>query len=220
MTGVNTSYCSTTASSPLSTDASRYTNQYVAGLRYQGTLGPVSLLAWGAYEGSGIVDYTGAAPAVGHSGTFNGKYKPLSFGDFGVALTVAGLTFGGTVITGAVNNNSQVNPQPSGGATETAYLVGFQDNYGPLAVGLAYEQADLQGAPALSGITQRHEWGINPGVDWVVAPGFKVFAEYFYGQRHQGDFNFATGTAGGAAPQNAYNDVRAQAFLVGSRVYW
>ena len=215
-TGVNAAYCSTTSSSPLASDAARYTNQVVAGLRYQGTFGPVSALVWGAYEASGIVDYTGAAPAVLHSGTFNGKYNGLSFGDFGAALTVAGLTFGGTVLTGAVNNNSQVNPQPQGGAKETAFLIGFQYNYGPLAAGFAYEQADSQGAPALSGITQRHEWGLNPGIDWVVAPGLKVFAEYFYGQRHQGDFNFATGGVG----STAYNDVRAQAFLVGSRVYW
>ncbi len=216
VTGVNSAYCSTTSSSPLASDAARYTNQYVAGLRYQGTFGPVSALAWGAYEGSGVVDYTGAAPAVPHSGTFNGKYNPLSFGDFGAALTIAGLTFGGTVLTGAVNNNSQVNPQPQGGVHETAYLVGFQYNYGPLAAGFAYEQADSQGSPTLAGITQRHEWGLNPGVAWVVAPGLKVFAEYFYGQRHQGDFNFATSAAG----STAYNDVRAQAFLIGSRVYW
>ena len=79
----------------------------------------------------------------------------------------------------------------------------------------------MQGSPSLVGVSQRHEWGLNPGVDWVVALGFKVFAEYWYGQRHQGDFNFATGTAGSATTaQNAYNDVRSQAFLVGSRVYW
>ena len=127
VSGTNNSYCSTTSSSPLAADAARYLNQYVAGVRYQGTFGPVSLLAWGAYEGSGIVDYTGTAPTgLAHSGHYNDKYNGLSFGDFGVAVTVAGLTFGGTAITGRVNNNSQVNPQPQGGVNENAFLIGFQ----------------------------------------------------------------------------------------------
>ena len=110
---------------------------------------------------------------------------------------------------------------------QTAFIIGFQYNNGPLAVGLAYEQADSQGSANLVGVTQRHEWGVNPGVDWLVAPGFKVFAEYFYGARHQGDFNFATGAINNIvySPTSnnnagAYNNVTAQAFLVGTRVYW
>jgi predicted porin len=177
----------------------------------------VAVLAHGTYMGSGIVDYTGTAALAGAGpGTWNGKYKPLSIFQGGVAVTVAGLTVGGLVNTGAMNNNGQGTPEPDGGVGQTAFIIGFQYNIGAFSAGLAYEQADSQGSANLVGISQRHEWGINPGVDYLVAPGLKVFAEYFYGQRHQGDFNFATGANG----SSAYNDVRGQALLIGSRVYW
>jgi hypothetical protein len=222
VTGVNAATCSTTASSPLASDAIRYTNQFEAGVRYQGTLGPVSVLAHGSYMGSGIVDFTGASPTAASdagksvaAGGWNGQYKPLSIFQGGVAVTYAGLTVGGLVNTGAMNNNGQGTPEPKGGVGQNAFVVGFQYTNGPLNVGFAYEQVDSQGFANLVGTSQRHEWGLNPGVDWIVAPGFKVFAEYWYGQRHQGDFNFATGAIG-----SAYNDVKSQAFLVGSRVYW
>jgi predicted porin len=216
--GVNAATCSATSSSPLPTDAIRYTNQFEIGVRYQGVIGPVAVLGHGTYMGSGIVDYTGGAAlaAVGPSTRWNGKFQPLSLFQGGLALTIAGLTFGGAVNVGKENNNGQGTPTPSGGVSQAAYTVGFSYAYGPLVVGAEYEQVDSQGSANLVGISQRHEWGFSPDIDYVIAPGFKVFAEYYYGQRHQGDFNFATGTAGSAA----YNDVRAQSFLVGSRVYW
>jgi hypothetical protein len=232
VSGINGATCSTTSSSPLASDAIRYTNQFEVGARYQGTFGPVAVLAHGTYMGSSIVDYTGLPPSTaanaGNAHGWNGKYNPLSIFQGGVAVTVAGLTVGGLVNTGKMNNNGQGTPQPAGGVGQNAFIIGFQYNNGPLAVGFAYQQADSQGSANLIGTSQRHEWGINPGIDWLVAPGFKVFAEYFYGGRHQGDFNFATGAINNAVyegPGNnnnpgAYNNVTAQAFLLGTRVYW
>jgi hypothetical protein len=221
VSGVNATNCTSLSSSPTTSDAIRYTNQYQVGLRYQGTFGPVAVLAHGAYMGSGIVDYTGsqAAGTVGAKGgsLWNGKYQGLSIGQGGVALTVAGLTFGGIVNGGKMNNNGQGTPDPVGGANQIAYLLGFQYNFGPYAVGFGYEHVDSQGSAALVGVTQRHEWGLNPGFDWLVAPGLKVFAEYWYGERAQSDFNFATGSAGGGS---AYNQVKSQSFMLGTRVYW
>jgi hypothetical protein len=213
--GTNANNCVTVSSSPLASDSIRYTNQFEVGARYQGTLGPVAILAHGSYMGTGVVDYTGLPTGFG-PGTWNGKYKPISIFQGGVALTIAGLTFGGLVNTGAMNNNGQGTPEPEGGVGQTAFIIGFNYSIGALTAGLAYEQSDSQGSGNLVGISQRHEWGINPAINYVVAPGLKVFAEYFYGQRHQGDFNFATGTNG----SSAYNDVRAQSLLIGSRVYW
>jgi predicted porin len=216
--GVNAATCSATSSSPLPSDAIRYTNQYEIGARFQHVFGPVSVLAHGTYMGSGIVDYTGGAAlaAVGPSTRWNGKYQPLSVFQGGIALTVAGLTFGGAVNTGKENNNGQGTPEPVGGASQIAYTIGFSYANGPLVIGAEYEQVDSQGSANLGGISQRHEWGISPNIDYVLAPGLKVFAEYYYGQRHQGDFNFATGAAG----SSAFNTVQAQSVIVGSRVYW
>ncbi len=230
-TGVNAANCTTLSSSPLASDAIRYTNQFEVGGRYQGTLGPVAVLAHVTYMGSGTVDYTGPAPSAAadqHSASpWNGKYNGLSMVQGGVAVTFAGLTVGGLVNGGKMNNNGQGTPQPEGGVSQIAYIIGFQYNNGPWAAGFAYEQVDSQGSANLIGISQRHEWGLNPGVDYLVAPGFKVFAEYFYGARHQGDFNFATGTINNAAyvagsnnNPGAFNNVTAQAFMLGTRVYW
>jgi predicted porin len=218
VTGVNATNCTTLASSPTASDAIRYTNQVEAGARYQGTLGPVALLVHGSYLGSGIVDYTGALP-TNHAGShWNGKYNPLSVFQGGVAMTIAGLTIGGLVNSGAMNNNGQGTPQPVGGVSQTAFVIGGQYSIGDFTAGIAYEQADSQGSANLVGVSQRHEWGINPGIDYKIAPGLQVFAEYWYGQRHQSQFNFATGSA--TAGTGAYNDVRSQVFLVGSAVYW
>jgi predicted porin len=220
VSGVNAATCSATSSSPLASDAIRYTNQFEVGARYQGTFGPVAVLAHGTYMGSGIVDFTGTPPTVaanaGNPHGWNGKYQPLSLFQGGLALTVAGLTFGGAVNTGHENNNGQGSPAPRGGASQIAYTVGFSYANGPLVVGAEYEQVDSQGSANLVGISQRHEWAFSPDIDYVLAPGLKVFAEYYYGHRHQGDFNFATGAVG----STAFNNVQAQSFIVGSRVYW
>ena len=46
-------------------------------------------------------------------------------------------------------------------------------------------------------------------------PGLVVFADYNYGQRHQGSFNFATGNVAVGAGRGEYNDATSQGFLLG-----
>ncbi len=48
-----------------------------------------------------------------------------------------------------------------------------------------------------------------------LAPGFALWVSYIYGQRHQGDFDFQSGATG-----TAYNNVKGQAFAVGSIIKW
>jgi hypothetical protein len=202
----NLSSSSTTASA----DTTRYTNAYVAAARYQGTLGPVGVLAYGGYMGSGSVSYQGPATVEGVKvPTYNG----LGFGMGGAALTVGPITVGGNVQGGAVNGIGAL--QPKGGVHGVAWLGGIQYSSGPFTIGTSYYAYDSQGAPTLVGITQRHEAGYAAGMTYGLAPGFLLFVSYIYGTRHQGDFNFQTGATGAA-----YNNVKGQAFGVGTLVKW
>jgi hypothetical protein len=202
--------CFNLTSSTATADLTRFTNAYVAALRYQGTLGPVGVLAYGGYMGSGSVSYQGPA-TVGGVGvpTYNG----LSMGQGGVALSVGPVQFGGAVYGGAVNGIGDL--QPKGGVHGIAWLGGVQYSSGPLTVGTSYYVYDSQGAAALVGVSQRHEVGYAAGATYGIAPGFAMYLSYLYGTRHQGDYNFQTSAVGGA-----YNNVKSQALSIGSIIKW
>ena len=55
----------------------------------------------------------------------------------------------------------------------------------------------------LTGISQRRAQGITFGANYVVAPGFTVFAEYMYEEIYQGGNNFVTGAVCTAPGANA-----------------
>jgi hypothetical protein len=186
--GPATTGCPGLTSGPGIQDGSRIINQFGAGVRYQGTLGGVGVLAYGAYIGSGHANYTGVTtPAVLGTpvgGSFNGQYQGLSFGSGGIALTFAGFTVGGNVVGGRVNGQEGLVPQ--GGANEIAYLVGAKYVNGPVTVGIVGETGFYQGNPVLAGLSQRRGRAIDFGASYTVAPGFQVFAEYMYQDMKQG----------------------------------
>jgi hypothetical protein len=215
--------CPTLSSSPIPGDGARITNQTAVGVRYQGQFAGVGLLAYGVYENSGHVNYTGLTPATAAGrtalgisspalagSTYNGKFDGLSFGSGGVALTFAGFTLGANAIGGRLNG--QLAPAPQGGAPEVAFTVGLKYVTGPLTVGAVVEEGWYQGNVQLSGISQRRGRGIVAGVDYNVAPGFIVFAEYMWEDIHQAGFNFATNATGSALN----NTVKSQGFVLGN----
>jgi len=208
--GAPNTLCSTLSSSSLASDAARYTDLYQAGLRYLNDIGPVNIRAYGVYVGSGQVSYTGAAPAVG---SVAGYYNNLSVFNAGAAATFAGFTLGANWIGGAMNGQFAL--KPAGGANLNATTVGLQYVTGALTLGVTGAVAYSQGSAALVGQTQLGEQEISAGGRYVVAPGLAVSADYFYGQRKQNGFNFAT-----SAPGGAYNTVKGQAVLVGVAVNW
>jgi len=217
--------CPNLSSSPLPADASRLTNITEVGARYQGLLGGVGILAYAAWMHSGTVDYTGgvaAARGTGATGTpaggtFSGKFNGVNLGSGGIALTFAGVTVGGNVVGGQVNGLGAA--QPQGGVNELGWLAGAKYVTGPLTIGAVYENVNSQGAPQLVNISQRHEWAMEAGLGYAIAPGLTAYAEYIYQQRHQGSFNFATNATSGATA-GANNNTRAQEFLVGTNVTW
>jgi hypothetical protein len=197
--------CYNLSSSAASADAPRFTNFYVAAVRYQNIFGPVGLYAMGAYYGSGQVNYTGATPG--------NQFNPLSVGDFGAALNYAGFTVGGHGTIGTYNGQGAL--QPAGGVNAKAWLAGVQWAGGPLTIGGSFYNFQSQGAPSLVGISQRSENGLALGLTFNIAPGLAIWASYLYGTRHQGDYNFQTSAVGGA-----YNNVKSQAFGVGPVIRW
>jgi hypothetical protein len=236
-TGLNcltaTTGCPTTSSGPGALDGDRIINQTAVGVRYQGVLGGVGVLAYGVYEFSGISDYTGAqigpigsatgagtntvaANQLGINGLpgshYNGHYQPLNFGSGGIAVTFGGFTVGGNMIGGAVSN--QLNPVPKGGVPEVAGLVGAKYTAGPWTIGIVAEKGTAQGVAQMAGISQARGRGIDGGFSYAIAPGFTAYAEYMYQDVYQGGVNQITGALG----TGANNEIRSQGFLVGNVV--
>ena len=207
-----TSTCPNLSSSSNPGDSARLTNLVQVGARYQGKFDALGVLAYGVYQFSGHANYTGLRSPTAQ--TYNG----LSFGNVGVALTYAGFTVGGNWLGGAANG--QAAPKPSGAPNQQAWVGGATYKTGPLIVGAVVEQINSQGAPALTGRTQRYEYAIDGGAAYTIAPGIIAYAEYIYQYRKQNGFNFATGTPVGGTTPNANNVVSAQGLQVGTTIYW
>jgi predicted porin len=200
---VAASGCPALASSSVALDGTRFRNYTETGVRYQGNIGAVALDGFGIYVNSGHVNVSQSV--VGSQ--FNG----LNYGDFGFAATYGGWTIGGHTTVGQYNGVNAL--QPKGGAPGNAWLAGIQYATGPWVIGASYYVYTSQGSALAVGISQRREEGIAVGTTYTLAPGLDIIASYLYGQRYQGDFNFATGTLGGAN-----NNVKSQLFAVATVV--
>ena len=204
------STCTTLSSSPIS--GSVETNVYSAGVRYHGEFGPAKVMAYGLYMGSGHVNYTGtaaealtAAKATGTGSAYNGQFDNLSLGMFGANISVAGLQVFGNVMHGAVNG--VLGTKPAGAPDATGFGAGAKYAFGPFTVGGVYSQYDSQGNVADTGLGQNHSWVGYFAATYTAAPGLTFYADYGYGQTHQGG-----PVAGGNGRQ--------QGFLVGTAVTW
>jgi hypothetical protein len=211
-TGVSTaicgsaqSTCSNLSSSSVAGDSARWTNQYVAGLRYTGAFGPVAVQAFGVYEGSGKVSDSSLAAV---------KYDDLSFFNGGAAVTYAGFTLSGDYIGGAVNG--QLGLRPTGGKSMNAELFGLMYKTGALTLGANLGIIDSQGSVGLTNVSQRHEVETSLGGNYVLAPGLALVGEYMYFTRHQGAYNFVTA----ANDSSSNNTVKAQGVMISTVVTW
>ena len=224
---VPASTCANLITSGTAADGARFKDMYQAGVRYNGALGPVSILAYGAYVGSGHVNFSGTpaqartqvgAPA---GSSWNGQFENLSVGSMGAALTYAGFTVAGNYVTGAINGRWSL--KPSGGANTNAWITGLIYRTGPLTVGTAFQMVNSQGAVAMTGLTQRQEYAVDVGVSYALAPGIVIWSDFIYQYRKQSGWNFATNAAngvgaGGTAGTN--NSVQGRGFVVGTQVTW
>jgi len=210
-------------------DATRWINQVGVGLRYQNTFGPVDFKLYGFYETSGREQLTtspyetpaqarGAAPlpagAPSASSQFQ-RYDNLSFYKAGVAVTALNFTAAADYIGGRVNG--QLALAPTGGVNTNAIVTGLTYANGPITAGAIFGVIESQGDARLVGVSQRHEYEIAFGGAYRLAPGVQLVGEYMYEQRHQGGFDFATGTIGTAGRTN---DARGQGVLFSTVLTW
>jgi predicted porin len=180
--------------------------------RYQGNFAGLGVYAILGYSGSGHVN---APTTLGSA--FNGSYNGFSVGDGGLALTYAGFTIGGNVLWGAFNN--QVQLKPTGAPNAVAWVGGAQYAIGPVTVAASYYNYQYQGSTATiingKSLTQRYDDALAVGATYSIAPGLNAYAEYLYGQSHQGAVNLL-----GVGSSNEHNDVHVQSFILGTRVQW
>lgn len=204
-------------------DATRWYNQVGVGLRYQQAFGPVDFKAYGFYETAGKESPTATPvfPAVATAaqtaspGVTNRRYDNLSFYKAGVAVTAFNFTAAADYIGGAVNG--QLAMRPTGGANTNAILTGLTYANGPLVLGAEIGIINTQGDARLTGISQRHEYEIAFGGNYKVAPGLQLVAEYQYAYRHQGGFDFYTGTLGTGG---ATRDIKTNSFDLATVLTW
>jgi predicted porin len=190
----------------------RQTNWYEVMGRYQGNFGGLGIYGILGYSGSGHVHVWGSTPG-GINGT-TAAYNGFSVGDGGLALTYAGFTIGGNVLWGAFNG--QVGLKPQGGANAVAWVGGAQYAVGPLTIAASYFNYQSQGAAAMINKSQSYNDGLAAGVTYSVAPGLNAYAEYLYGQSHQGGVSQISG----ATNTSSNNDWHGQSFIIGTRVQW
>ena len=210
-------------------DPTRWLNQVAVGLRFQQAFGAVDFKAYGFYETAGKETLTTApysTPAAQRALPGGGsaqllRYDNLSFYKAGVAITAMNVTVAADYIGGRVNG--QLSMSPSGGVNENAVLMGVTYANGPITLGAEFGVIDSQGDARLTGVSQRHEYEIGVGGAYKLAPGVQLVAEYQYEARHQGGFDFATGTLGqtvGGVVNGRTNDSRGQGLLLSTVLTW
>jgi hypothetical protein len=146
-------------------------------------------------------------------------------------VTVAGFTFGGNSSYGDFNmaDGDTFDLEPDGGTKAIGWLAGGEYTTGPVVVGASFfrfnQTGDLPGGiDAGSGATitaaglttgQQQNDGVAAGATYTLVPGVSLFADYLYGLRQQGGYDFETGNAG-----TANNYVQSQLFGVGTQIQW
>jgi hypothetical protein len=197
------------------TDTSRWLNQIAVGARYQGTFSGVGLKGMVVYqtagkESSGLPGGAVNPSLAGNPSNF--RYDNLSFVNAAAAVSFAGVTVAADYIGGALNG--QLNMRPQGGVSENAVVSGVTYQNGPMILGAEVGIVNSQGDARLTNISQRRELEVAFGGTYTLAPGLALVAEYQYAQRHQGGFDFNTGTIG------TTRDIHGQALSIATVVTW
>jgi outer membrane protein OmpU len=180
-------------------------NWYEVMGRYQGTFGKFGIYGIFGYSGSGRVNANG--PLAGT------QYNGFNVWDGGLVLSYGDFSVGGNVLWGAYNN--QVALKPQGAPNAIAWVAGAQYVYGPFTIAASYYNYQYQGSTEAVGISQRYDDAFAAGLTWAIAPGLEGYAEYLYGQSHQGGVNLFTGDL-----SSIYNNTHNQSFIIGTRVQW
>ncbi len=219
----NTSASSTSAalsSSPTAADIGTRRKNTVDGMvQYAGTtgFGAKFKVSGGALYGAPI-GYTGPATAVGTALHYG--YDSLEVYQAGAQATYAGLTFGGNVKGGQVEDGYVF--KPKGARDALTYIVGASYVIGPYVVGASYFNAQTAGTyvPGNTAHIARtlSEYGVAVGGNYVFAKSLSLYTQYMYGHRHQPG-NAGIDLSGGPGTA-AKGDGQVQVIAVGATIKW
>lgn len=182
-------------------DPTRWLNQVAVGARYQGTFGGVNVGAFAVYETAGKEQINGGGIAAGGPGYVAGatstalmRYDNLNFVNAALKVEVpsVGLTWAIDYIGGALNG--QLAMRPTGGAPMNAVVTGLVYRNGKWVFGAEVGIVESQGQANLTKISQRKETEFAIGGTYNAAPGLAFVLEYMHTERHQGQFDFVTGS--------------------------
>ena len=182
-------------------DPTRWLNQVAVGARYQGTFGGVNVGAFAVYETAGKEQINGGGIAAGGPGYVAGatstalmRYDNLNFVNAALKVEVpsVGLTWAIDYIGGALNG--QLSMRPTGGAPMNAVVTGLVYRNGKWVFGAEVGIVESQGQANLTKISQRKETEFAIGGTYNAAPGLAFVLEYMHTERHQGQFDFVTGS--------------------------
>jgi outer membrane protein OmpU len=201
-------------------------NMIDIGAQYTKTFGPVGVQLAIDYRTAGRVTFNGSEATTTPS-----NYRDLNMLGGGATVTYAGLTVGGSSYYGAYNtgDGDSLQLEPDGGSNAIAWMLGAQYTTGPLVVGASFfrvtQTGDIPGGVdagsgatiSASGLTtgQQQNDGVAAGATYTLVPGVSLFADYLYGFRQQGGFDFSTGNAG-----TADNYVQSQLVGFGTQIQW
>lgn len=184
-----------------------------AALRYRGQIGEVGLAAYADYTGSAAVRTSGTPAPVRQA------YQGLSVGYAGAQVYYAGLTVGGMVMGGTINDTAaSMGLQPGGTGPQTAFLLGASYAIGPATIGASYFstwQAGYQTAATATTVGTYNAQGVAAGGTWSVTPYLSVYLEYLWGQQKQNGYNLDLLSAGGA-----HNKIDLQYVGLGTGLSW
>lgn len=152
---------------------------------------------------------TGAAGQVvsgSNTTTLANAYDTMSVFEGGLQTTYAGLTVGGNIKFGQVNDNYTF--KPKGGRNGFGYIVGASYVLGPYGIGVSYfnqQSAGAFGTSTSSGKSDyartENQYGIATGVNYQLAKPIGLFVQYEYGHQHQPYMNNGTSSKGNVQEQ-------------------
>ena len=113
-------------------------------------------------------------------------YDELSVMQAGAQTTFAGLTVGGNMKWGQVEDGYAF--KPKGARNALGYVVGAAYNVGPYTVGASYFNQQSSGAyvPGSTAYARTlSEYGVAAGANYQIAKPMGLYLEYLYGHQHQ-----------------------------------
>jgi hypothetical protein len=181
---------------------------------------------WGAafktsatYLHSSPLNYTGSTPLW--SGYPGRSYSNMDVYQFGAQVTYAGLTLGGNIKGGSVEDDYAFRPQ--GARNAFAWTAGTTYTVGPYVVGVNYFQSQTAGGwtPGSKMGRTLNENGLIVAGNYIVGKDMDIFLEYMYAQRHQaGNTKIGSGYINSSGTYVGSGHGQVQAIALGATLKW